>query len=86
MLPAKLVKTGMVMVAGEITTEANVDVESLVRDVVDELVQPPSSSTATCAVVNAIGRQSTDIAMGVDESEEHEQGPAIGVCVRLCHQ
>ena len=72
-----LVKTGMVMVAGEITTEANVDVESLVRDVVDEIGYNHSESgfdSNTCAVVNAIGRQSPDIAMGVDESEDHEQG------------
>ena len=72
-----LVKTGMVMVAGEITTEANVDVESLVRDVVDEIGYNHSESgfdSNTCAVVNAIGRQSPDIAMGVDESEVHEQG------------
>ena len=72
-----LVKTGMVMVAGEITTEANVDVESLVREVVDEIGYNHSESgfdSNTCAVVNAIGRQSPDIAMGVDESENHEQG------------
>ena len=72
-----LVKTGMVMVAGEITTEANVDVESLVREVVDEIGYNHSESgfdSNTCAVVNAIGRQSPDIAMGVDESEDHEQG------------
>ena len=72
-----LVKTGMVMVAGEITTEANVDVESLVRAVVDEIGYNHSESgfdSNTCAVVNAIGTQSPDIAMGVDESEDHEQG------------
>ena len=53
-----LVKTGMVMVAGEITTEANVDVESLVREVVDEIGYNHSESgfdSNTCAVVNAIG-------------------------------
>ncbi|MEE3011934.1 MAG: S-adenosylmethionine synthetase N-terminal domain-containing protein, partial [Pseudomonadota bacterium] len=72
-----LVKTGMVMVAGEITTDANVDVESLVREVVDDIGYNHSESgfdSNTCAVVNAIGRQSPDIAMGVDESESHEQG------------
>ena len=72
-----LVKTGMVMVAGEITTKATVDVESLVRDVVDDIGYNRSESGFdgnTCAVVNAIGRQSPDIAMGVDESEDHEQG------------
>ena len=72
-----LVKTGMVMVAGEITTKATVDVESLVRDVVDDIGYNHSESGFdgnTCAVVNAIGRQSPDIAMGVDESEDHEQG------------
>jgi len=72
-----LVKTGMVMVAGEITTEAYVDVESLVRNTIDDIGYNHSESgfdCNTCAVVNAIGRQSPDIAMGVDESEDHEQG------------
>ena len=72
-----LVKTGMVMVAGEITTKATVDVESLVREVVDDIGYNHSESGFdgnTCAVVNSIGRQSPDIAMGVDESEDHEQG------------
>ncbi|MBG10875.1 MAG: methionine adenosyltransferase [Gammaproteobacteria bacterium] len=72
-----LVKTGMVMVAGEITTEAYVDVESLVRNTIDDIGYNHSESgfdCNTCAVVNAIGRQSPDIAMGVDESEDHGQG------------
>ena len=64
-----LVKTGMVMVAGEITTDAHVDIESLVRGAIDDIGYNHSESgfdCNTCAVVNAIGRQSPDIAMGVD--------------------
>jgi len=72
-----MVKTGMVIVAGEITTEAYVDVESLVRQVVNDIGYNHSESgfdSNTCAVMNAIGGQSGDIAQGVDEAEDHEQG------------
>jgi S-adenosylmethionine synthetase len=72
-----LVKTGLVLVAGEITTDAYVDVEKIVRQVVDEIGYNNSESgfdSNTCSVLNAIGQQSADIAMGVDHSEEHEQG------------
>ncbi len=71
------VKTGMVLVGGEITTEAWVDLEELVRQVVKEIGYDKADygfDGDTCAVLSAIGKQSPDIAMGVDESEEHEQG------------
>jgi S-adenosylmethionine synthetase len=72
-----MIKTGMVVVAGEITTDAYVDVEGLVREVVNDIGYNNSESgfdSNTCAVLNAIGKQSPDIAMGVDETAEHEQG------------
>lgn len=72
-----MIKTGMVIVAGEITTDAYVDVENLVRNVVNDIGYNHSESgfdSNTCAVLNAIGSQSPDIAMGVDESDDHEQG------------
>jgi len=72
-----MIKTGMVIVAGEITTEAYVDIENVVRTVVNEIGYNNSESgfdSNTCAVLNAIGKQSPDIAMGVDESADHEQG------------
>jgi S-adenosylmethionine synthetase len=72
-----MIKTGMVIVAGEITTDAYVDVENLVREVVNDIGYNHSESgfdSNTCAVLNAIGSQSPDIAMGVDESSDHEQG------------
>lgn len=72
-----MVKTGMVILAGEITTDAWVDTEELVRKVVDDIGYNNCDvgfDSNTCAVVSAIGKQSTDIAMGVDESEDHEQG------------
>ena len=65
-----LVKTGMVLVAGEITTSAHLDVEELVRARVKAIgYDDPATGFdgETCAVVSAIGKQSTDIAMGVDE-------------------
>jgi S-adenosylmethionine synthetase len=72
-----LVKTGMVVLAGEITTNAWVDLEALVRKVVCEIGYDHGDigfDGQSCAVLNAIGKQSSDIAMGVNESENHEQG------------
>ncbi|OOZ41914.1 methionine adenosyltransferase [Solemya pervernicosa gill symbiont] len=72
-----LVKTGMVLVAGEITTSAWVDLEEIVRDTVREIGYNSSEmgfDWESCAVLNGIGKQSPDIAMGVDESSDHEQG------------
>jgi S-adenosylmethionine synthetase len=72
-----LVKTGMVLLAGEITTNAWVDLEALVRKVVCEIGYDHGDigfDGQSCAVLNAIGKQSADIAMGVDEAENHEQG------------
>jgi len=72
-----LVKTGMVIIAGEVTTSAWVDLEAIVRQTVREIGYNSSEigfDWESCAVMNAIGKQSLDIAMGVDESEDHEQG------------
>jgi S-adenosylmethionine synthetase len=72
-----LVKTGMVVLAGEITTDAWVDMEALVRKVVCDIGYDNGDigfDGKSCAVLNAIGKQSADIAMGVDEGENHEQG------------
>jgi S-adenosylmethionine synthetase len=72
-----LVKTGMVILAGEITTDAWVDLEALVRKVVCDIGYDHGDigfDGQSCAVLNAIGKQSADIAMGVDEDENHEQG------------
>ncbi len=72
-----LVKTGMVVLAGEVTTNAWVDMEALVRKVVCDIGYDNGEigfDGKSCAVLNAIGKQSPDIAMGVDEDENHEQG------------
>ncbi len=72
-----LVKTGMVILAGEVTTHAWVDLEALVRKVVCDIGYDHGDigfDGNSCAVLNAIGKQSSDIAMGVDEGEDHEQG------------
>ena len=72
-----MVKTGMVVLAGEITTEAWVDVEEICREVILDIGYNSSAvgfDGASCAVLNAIGKQSPDIAQGVDETADHEQG------------
>ncbi len=72
-----LVKTGMVIIAGEVTTSAWVDLEGIVRSTVRDIGYNSSDigfDWESCAVLNAIGKQSPDIAMGVDEGEDHEQG------------
>ncbi|MDD1612293.1 MAG: methionine adenosyltransferase [Methylococcaceae bacterium] len=72
-----MVKTGMVIIAGEVTTDAWVDLEALVRKTVCNIGYDHGDigfDGQSCAVLNAIGKQSSDIAMGVDEFENHEQG------------
>ena len=72
-----MIKTGMVVVAGEITSKANINIEDVVREVVIDIGYKDSRSGFdgnTCAVLNALGEQSGDISMGVDESDDHEQG------------
>ena len=67
----------MVIVSGEIRTTAWVDIEQIVREVVKDIGYNHSDmgfDWETCAVLNAIGKQSPDIAVGVDETNDHEQG------------
>lgn len=71
------VKTGMVLVGGEITTSAWVDIEELTRKTVREIGYTHSDmgfDANSCAVLNAIGKQSPDINRGVDRNNELEQG------------
>ena len=72
-----LVKTGMVVLAGEITSSANIDFEQVCRKTIIDVGYDSSDvgfDGASCAVINALGKQSPDIAMGVDETADHEQG------------
>src|ERR1700677_3461585 len=72
-----LVKTGVVIVAGEITTSAWVDVEALVRKTVLDIGYDTSDmgfDGASRGVINIIGKQSPDIAQGVDRKDERKQG------------
>ena len=72
-----LVKTGVVIVAGEVTTNAWVDVEALVRKTVLDIGYNTSEmgfDGASCGVLNIIGKQSPDIAQGVDRGDERAQG------------
>jgi len=72
-----LVKTGMVILAGEVTTTAWIDLEDLVRRTVCEIGYDSAEvgfDGATCAVLNAIGKQSPDIAQGVDRERDENQG------------
>lgn len=72
-----MIKTGVLMVAGEIRTNAEVNIEKLVRQVVGDIgynSMDVGFDAGDCTVINALGLQSADIAMGVDESNDHEQG------------
>ncbi len=71
-----LIKTGMVVLAGEIRSLAVVDVDKLVRQVIADVGYDASNGfdSDACTVVHALGLQSVDIAVGVDETEDHEQG------------
>src|SRR6202162_896543 len=72
-----LIKTGVVIVAGEVTTSAWIDLEKLVRETVLQIGYNHSDmgvDGASCGVINIIGKQSPDIAMGVDRSDKRKQG------------
>jgi len=70
-------KTGMALLAGEITTSARIDYEDIVRNTIKEIGYDHSDKGfdyATCAVLNAIGTQSPDINQGVDRAKPEDQG------------
>ncbi|MDH5434313.1 MAG: methionine adenosyltransferase [Gammaproteobacteria bacterium] len=72
-----MVKTGMAIVAGEVTTSAWVDLEEIVRSTICDIGYTSSEmgfDGQTCAVLNAIGKQSPDINQGVDRESEEKQG------------
>ena len=70
------VTTGLVLVMGEITTNAYVDIQKIVRETVDEIGYNRAKfgfDAHTCGVITAIDKQSTDIAMGVDKALEAKE-------------
>ncbi len=72
-----LTKTGFVVVAGEVTTNTYVDIQKIVRETILEIGYDKPEygfEGATCGVLVAISGQSQDIAMGVNETDNHEQG------------
>ena len=72
-----MVKTGMAIVAGEVRTSTYVDLEDLIRNVITDIGYNSSEvgfDGDSCAVINAIGKQSSDIAMGVDEATDKDMG------------
>ena len=72
-----MVKTGVAIVGGEITTNAWVDIEALARKVINDIGYTTSNigfDGHTCGVLNLIGKQSPDIAQGVDRKKPEEQG------------
>ncbi|MGL4209790.1 MAG: methionine adenosyltransferase, partial [Candidatus Adiutrix sp.] len=72
-----LVTTGLAMIAGEVTTCCWVDLPAVVRRTIEKIGYNDSNmgfDWQTCAVLNSLGKQSPDIAMGVDSTDDHEQG------------
>ena len=76
-----MVTTGLVIVAGEVTTKANVDVENIVREMIKEIGYTKASyrfDSESCGVLSAIHTQSPDIAMGVNNGGAGDQGMMFG--------
>src|SRR5882757_2912675 len=74
-----LVNTGLIVVSGEISTETFVDIQQVARDTVRGIGYIDAElgfSADSCAVLNAIDKQSPDIAQGVDESYETQSDPS----------
>jgi S-adenosylmethionine synthetase len=72
-----LVTTGLCLVAGEVTTKAKIDVQSIARNAIKDIGYEDSSigyDYKTCSVISSLGQQSPDIAMGVNDSTDKEQG------------
>jgi len=72
-----LVKSGLVVLAGEITTEAKINMESIARNVIKEIgytSETQGIDPLTCKVIVNVEKQSPDISQGVDQNEEKEQG------------
>ena len=72
-----LIKTGMVVIAGEVSTTASIELEDITRKTVVDIGYDDSDlgfDGNTCAVLTALGKQSSDIAMGVDRDAARAQG------------
>ncbi|OPX54615.1 methionine adenosyltransferase [Oceanospirillum multiglobuliferum] len=72
-----MVKTGVAIVSGEISTSAWIDLEDLVRGVINDIGYTSSNvgfDGSTCGIINLIGKQSVDIAQGVDRQKPEDQG------------
>src|SRR5437868_11431119 len=80
-----LTATGLVVIAGEITTKAYVDFQSLVRGTISSIGYNNALygfDSNTCAVISSINKQSGDIAMGVDTGGAGDQGMMMGYACR----
>ncbi|MBI4667934.1 MAG: methionine adenosyltransferase [Elusimicrobia bacterium] len=80
-----LATSQLIMVSGELTTKADIDVKKIVHDVLHDVGYTDSRfgvTAQTCTILNTIGRQSPDIAQGVDKGGAGDQGMMIGFACR----
>ena len=80
-----LVKTGLVLITGEITTDAVVDFQGVARQIIEQIGYTDAAygfDAHSCGILNAVERQSPDIAMGVDRLGAGDQGMMFGYACR----
>jgi S-adenosylmethionine synthetase len=85
-----MVTTGLVIIAGEVTSNGVVNYQDLIRSVIKEIGYDDSSmgfDYKSCGIITTVGKQSSDIRMGVERDKEEDRGQGIrGLCLVMPHR